>query len=165
MTWTNPPTRSTGFAVTATVWNNEHVGNMDHLTEVNYTEFTSDVAITGTTVGAANQIVTSGPITYEAVPHMIEFEAWIEPGATGSQFIILRDGTTVLGTLGRFAAGGATGPVSRSRRITPTAASHTYNVACWNASALGAIKAGPGGTAGDNTTHLPGFIRIYRVPT
>lgn len=164
----NPPAFddiATSELVTAAYLN--QLGNsLRFLKRVAYTEFTSDVSVTATTVGTANQIVSSGAITYEAVPHLIEmqFPQYTAPAQT-TRFI-LRDGTTVLGTVGL-------GPTSTNlsspyfiRCLTPTAASHTYNFAAWLSGAgTGTVEAGTGGTAGDATTFMPGFIAIYRIPT
>jgi hypothetical protein len=80
--------------------------------------------------------------------------------------VILRDGTTVLGTITQLPASSNNVAVQRAVRITPTAGSHTYNVAAWNSGAATAtFLAGTGGTAGDNTTYLPGWIRAYTIPT
>ena len=165
MPWTSPSTRASGYLVTAANWN-ELVNNMLFLNVVNYTEFTSDVATTATTVGGASQVVTSGAISYENVPHLIEFYCPVlVTGATGGSNIILRDGSTVLGTIGRCGAS-TTQIVKCERRLTPTAASHTYNIAAWhNSAGTDTYNAGTGGTAGDSTTDLPGFIRITRLPT
>lgn len=166
MAWTTAVTRATGYGVTATTWNTEHVDNMNFLKEVGYTSYTADVACTATTVGTANQIISSGAITYENVPHLIEFYCPRRVGASVSNFLIIRDSTTVLGTLARFGGSENMGGLYTMYRITPTAASHTYNVAAWNASAgTTTYEAGTGGTAGDASTDVAGFIRISRVPT
>ena len=161
MAYSNPSTRSTGYLVTATNWN-EYANNFKHLLEINFTQFTSDVTISGSSVGAANQIVSSGAITYEAVPTTIEFfcPRYIPPAAVTN--VIVRDGTTVLGTLTVGVSNDNVGEIKVEHRLTPTAASHTYNVAAWVVSASGTMKAGTGGTAGDATTFLPGWIRIRR---
>ena len=80
MPWVNPPTRSTGYLWTASN-QNDIINDLLYLAQVNYTEFTADVSVTATTVGTANQIVSAGAITYEAVPHMIEFYSprWTAP--------------------------------------------------------------------------------------
>lgn len=166
MAWhSSIPTRSSGYGVTATNWN-DLVDNLNYLAEVNYTEFTADVSITATTVGTANQIVSSGAITYTADPILIEFSCGRFNAPANATQLILRDGTTVLGTLAQIAASATVHPLYTARRLTPTAASHTYNVAAWvTTSGTGTVKAGTGGTAGDATTYLPGWIRITRVPT
>lgn len=158
-------TRSAGFSMTAAEWN-KLIQNLNYQAEVNYTAYTADVAITVTTVATATQIVTSGPITYEAVPHLIEFYCPRVDAAAVVLNLILRDGTTVLGTFSNIAASAVVTPYYGCVRVTPTAASHTYNVAAWNAAAGTAnFRAGTGGATGDSSTRFAGFIRITRVPT
>ena len=165
MPWSNPATRSSGYSVTATNWN-ELANDLTFLARVAYQAFTADVPITATTVGTANQIVSAGAATYEAVPHRIEFFCPRYQGATGAlSGLILRDGTTVLGTFTTAAASANIDALYVSTVLTPTAASHTYNVAAWVASGTGTMKAGTGGTAGDATTFLNGYIQVTRIPT
>ena len=165
MPWTHISTHATGYLYTATDLNNAW-NNLTFLEEVAYVEFTSDVSVTATTVGTANQIVSAGAITYEAVPHLIEFHVARYTAPAQATNFILRDGTTGLGTLTQIAASDNEGSLYRARRLTPTAASHTYNVAAWLGGAgTGTVKAGTGGTAGDGSTYLPGWIRVTRIPT
>jgi uncharacterized protein YerC len=165
--WTPPAFDdiSTSELVTAAYLNG--LGNsLRFLKEVNYTAFVADVPVTATTVGTANQIVSSGAITYENVPHMIEF--YCPALATGATqcFIIVRDATTVLGTIARYGATNEIDSVHAQFRVTPSAASHTYNIAAWNnGAATATFNAGAGGAAGNDTTDVAGFIRITRVPT
>ena len=166
MPWTHPTTRVTGFLVTAAVWNPELVDNLNFLNEVAYAQQTSDQTATGTTVGAANQIVTATAVTYEAVPHLIEFFCPRVEAAASVLNPILRDGTTVLGSLSTVPGSGIITPFYAMVRVTPTAASHTYNVAAWNnAAGTATFRAGAGGAAGDSSTRFPLFIRITRIPT
>ena len=73
--------------------------------EIAYPEFNADVSTTATTVGTAIQIVSAGAFTYEASPILIEFCCGtVNPGANDC-YVILRDSTTVLGTLARVTAG------------------------------------------------------------
>lgn len=165
MAWSLPSTRSTGYLVTAANWN-ELATNFAFLARVNITTFTSDVSITATTVGAANQIVSAGAITLENVPHLVEFFSprYVAPAVTTN--FQLRDGSTVLGTLSQINASVNQSPFYVAQEVTPTAASHTYNVSAFlSAAGTGTVKAGSGGAAGDGTTFLPGWIRITRVPT
>lgn len=165
MPWVNPATRSTGYSVTAANWN-EVANDLGFLAEVNYTEFTSDVSITATTVGTANQVVSAGAITYEAVPHMLEFWCARYTGPAQVTNVILRDGSTVIGTVANVQASGVATPFYVAIRRTPTAASHTYNFAAWlGGAATGTFKAGSGGAAGDGSTFMPGWIRVTRIPT
>lgn len=166
MPWTTATTRSSGFTVTATVWNSEHVDNMNFLKRVAFQTFGADVSVTATTVGTANQIVSAGAVTYEAVPHRICFYCPRATNAAVVNHLILRDSTTVIGTLMSHAASANVGGVYGETTLTPTAASHTYNVASWNAAAgTWTYQAGAGGAAGDTSTFLSGWIAVYRVPT
>lgn len=166
MAWTTAVTRATSYGVTAAVWNSEHVDNMNFLKEVAYSEFTSDYSTTATSEATATQIVTAGALTYEAVPHEIEFFAPAGQGPANDVLFrfALFDGTTIVGNLGTV-EGSSTSmrvPIGKlSTRLTPTAASHTYNVKGWVGSGTGTLFAGNGGT--DN--ELPGFMRITRIPT
>lgn len=163
MPWTHISTHSTGYLYTATDLNNAW-NDLSYLERVNYTEYTADVTISATTVGTANQVVSSGAISYEASVHRIEFYCPRYIPASGTTNVILRDGSTVLGTLCVIVTGDNVGELNLVRYITPTAASHTYNVAAWNSASSGTMKAGTGGTAGDATTFLPGYIHITRQP-
>jgi hypothetical protein len=153
MAWTTAVTRASGYGVTAAVWNTEHVDNMNYLKEVGYSQVTSDVTVTATSEATATAVVALGAITYEAVPHMIEFSA---PDARPNT-------TAVVGVWGRIATPAASGnlvPVRLGYRFTPTAAAHTYNVKCWVSVSSGLVQAGAGGSA----THGPAWLRITRIP-
>lgn len=161
MAWTTTTTRATGFTVTAAVWNSEIVDNMLHLEEVAYAEITSDVSVTATSEATPTDVVSSGAITYEAVPHMIEwFSSGVAPG-TGNQTIIhLWDGSTEINRIAEHAEN--LQPSRGTHRITPTAASHTYRIRAHRVTGNGTIRAGAGGAGADN---CPAFIRIYKVIT
>ena len=139
---------------------------MNFLKRVASATVTSDVSITATTVGTANQIISLGAVTYENVPHVLEFAGprYLAPAA--STFFILRDATTVIGTLAVASTSVHVGPFYISYPITPSAASHTYNLAAWLSGAgTGTMEAGSGGTAGDATTYLQIQAQARRVPT
>lgn len=159
------PSRATNYDVLAVDWNNL-IDNLNFLAEVAYTEFTATVTAAGTTVSTASQIVSAGAVTYQNAPHLIEFYCpRVNPSASGTTYLVLRDGTTILGAIGDFSAGGSSSPVYVARRLTPTAASHSYNIASWVVSGSASYNAGSGGSAGDSTARLPGFIRVTRIPT
>lgn len=165
MPWTSPATRSSGYTVTASNWN-ELVNDLLFLKRLAYVEFTSDVSVTATTAATANQVVSAGAVTYEAAP--IEIEFWTARYTAPAQqtWLLLRDGTTILGTFGNVQASDAEPGMTLKRSITPTAASHTYNVAAYLGGAgTGTFKAGTGGSAGDGTTYLPGYISVKYIPT
>jgi hypothetical protein len=169
--WTTAVTRSTGYAVPASVWNGEHVDNMNFLKEVAYATFTSSASITATTSATASLVVSSGAITYQAVPHLIVFEApGAEPdtGAIGRQLLIgiydngAANGVAQIAKI-RTPVSGASWiqAVSRSWRVTPTAASHTYEIRAYTTAGTATIYAGANG----NDVLANGYIRVYRLPT
>ena len=167
--WTPPALDdiSTSELVTAAYLNG--LGNsLRFLKEVEYEQFTADVTVTATTEGTANSVVSASTLTYEAVPHMITFfcpGARPDNGAAGRVLhVILYDSTTALGELAgptTPAAANDNHPIHAQFRITPTAASHTYNVKAWTSAGTALIQAGAGGTG----TKVPGFIRVERIPT
>lgn len=164
MAWTSPSTHTTGYKVTSADWN-QIVNDLIFLGELGYAEFTSSAAVTATTVGTATQIVTLGAVTYENVPVLIEFFTPKFATNAARAYAILRDGTTVIGTiLDQNSSIGVSAYVAR--RLTPSAGSHSYNVAVWNAAAgTTNVNGGSGGTTGDSTTYLPGWIRATAIPT
>jgi hypothetical protein len=164
MPWVNPSTHTTGYKVTSANWN-QFATNFQFLAELGYAEFTSPVAVTATTVATATQIVTLGAITYENVPVLIEFFTPKFATNVPRAFAVLRDGTTVLGTIiDQNATIGVSAYVAHRR--TPTAGSHSYNIAVWNnAAGTTNVNGGTGGAAGDSTTYLPGWIRATAIPT
>ena len=166
MPWHHRSTHTTGYKVTSTDWN-DGVDNDTFQNEIGRQTYTSPVSITATTVGTANQIVSLGAITYENAPIMIEFYCpRYVPGAATANYLILRDGTTVIGTLLHMGTSVTAVPLTLAYPITPTAASHTYNIAGWGSSAgTSTANAGTGGTAGDSTAYLNGYIRATYIPT
>jgi hypothetical protein len=165
--WT-PPTLNqiaTTNLVTAAYLN--QLGNsLRFLKEVAYAEQATDVSVTATTVGTANQIVSSGAVTYEAVPHLIEFYCSKITSGTGGFNMIVRDGTTVLGLILQATASTNVNPGYARFRVTPTAASHTYNIAAWLAAAgTWTVESGSGGAAGTLTESFPISITVKRIPT
>ena len=164
--WTPPAFDdvSTGETVTASQLN--AFGNsLRYLEEVDYNEQATDVAVTATTAATANTVVSGNTRTYEAVPHWIEMYAPRVDQAASTCFLLLCDGSTVIGTLTRFAASQNQMPILVKRRITPTAASHTYNVRAYVGSGTWTFQAGSGGAAGDATTDFPIYIWQYRIAT
>ena len=165
--WT-PPTFddiATTDLVTAAYLN--QLGNsLRFLKEVAYAELTSPVSITASTEATAQTVVSAGAITFEAVPHLIIIQAYGNPPAVagGNLVFNLYDGSTESGRLGTITA--PTAATVRShfrweRRITPTAASHTYSWRAWVSTGTGTVSAGAGGAGQDPA----GYIRIVRIPT
>ena len=167
--WTPPAFDDIATSETVTAAYLNQLGNsLRFLKRVGQTTFTSDVSVTATTEATAQQVASLGAITYEAVPHLLEFFSESmrpDAGAAGRTIkLVLRDSTTVIGRLGAMitpAAANMFAPVYVCYEFTPTAASHTYNVATWVSAGTGQINAGTGG-ADDS---LQGLLRITRVPT
>lgn len=165
MPWVHPSTHVTTYDVLAADYN-QFVNNFLFLNEVVYQAFNSDVTVTATTVGTANVIVASGSTTFENVPHWIEFFSPRWTAGVAAANLILLDGSTVLGTLSQFIASQNHPDPMVKTRVTPSAGSHNYKIAAWNASAAtGTMRAGAGGSAGDASTFLAGYLRIVRIPT
>jgi hypothetical protein len=159
MAWTTPASY-TNTLISAADMNliRDNLRELWH--EVAYTEFTSNVSVTATSSASPNDVVSSGAITYANVPHLIEFYSPQAAAQTAQSLaIMLWDDTTDLGIIG--AVGSAATNVATSvflaRRLTPTAASHTYRIRAYGTSGTHVISAGVGGTA----VPMPGSLRIW----
>ena len=149
-------TQATGGAVTGT----------PH--EEDYVEFTSTVAVTATVEGSANTVVTAGAVAFDgSTVGIIEFFASrVTPETTAGVplKIIATDGGTVLGIIANIVSPAAAGqniPIHVLRRLTPSNASHTFDIRAYTGSGQGDVYAGAGGA----TTLVPGFIRISKLAT
>jgi hypothetical protein len=159
MAWTAPRTWTNGEIVTQTMLNTDVRDNgREYWHEVAYVEFTANVGITNGvhTEIAPVDIVSSGALTYVANPILIEF--WC-PGyvAGGTGALNLWDGATDLGRLNDN-VNVQMYPYKAVRRLTPTAASHTYKLRGWANGGNGTVVAGAGGAG----VLMPGFIRILQ---
>lgn len=132
--------------------------------ELAYAEFTAPVSVTGTTVGGAQSIVSAGAVVFDgSTPVIIAFFApSVQPGGSiGAQLNFhLLDGGTDIGHIAQVRTPDAGSsfivPVNASRKLTPSAASHTYSIVCYRVTANGTVTAGAGGAA----AYMPGYIRI-----
>jgi hypothetical protein len=134
--------------------------------EYTHTAYTAPVAVTATTEATANTIVTAGAVTFDgSTDVVIEFFApgW-ELGAIDTRFHLwLYDGSSSIGrisngTSGERAVRAQTAIVAR-RRITPSAAAHTYSIRASVAANTLTVYGGAGGVGND----VPGYIRITKV--
>lgn len=125
-----------------------------------YQEFTSSVAITGTSSATATTIVTAPAFTADgSTIVVIEFCAtYISKGNAEIQIGLFEDGTAI----GRMAyTQGTFIPIGRpARRRTPASGSRTYSIRGWVDGGSGSVAGGAGGTG---NTDQPGFIRIFRA--
>jgi hypothetical protein len=157
MAWSTPRTWVNGEVVTQTELNTDVRDNMRELWhEIAYVEFTADVSVTGVAEASPTDVVSSGAITYAALPIIIEFRAILYDNVSQAGSLSLWDGATDLGRITQSQASVLIrAPVFTSDRLTPTAASHTYKVRMWGTAT---VYAGAGGVG----TKRPGFIRILQ---
>jgi hypothetical protein len=130
------------------------------LDEIAYAEITADVTVTATSEASANVVVTAPAVTFDgATVVYVEFQATrvdTAAGANAAVLINLWDGSTDLGRLGvALSQTGIAAPISRARRLTPSAASHTYSIRASQLVGNGAVRA--------VAPNLPAFIRIKRA--
>lgn len=135
--------------------------------ELVYVEFTSNVSPTATTEATANTVVTGSAVAYDgSTPVIIEFfanNARPDANASGRTMTFwLYDGSSSIGQIGFISgadAGGQNRPTFVRRRLTPSAATHTYSIRASVSAGTGLVAAGAGGAG----NAAPGFIRITRA--
>jgi hypothetical protein len=165
MPWSDIDTLLTGELVTAAMWTKVK-DDMAFLERVGYAERTTDLAITQTAVANAQDLFSTGAITYEAVLHEIRVFIPRLSAGDGVFDLILKDGNTVVGTLLAGVASTSLQAVKCSHVLTPSAGSHTYKVAGWRGGTTDwNVRAGTGGSAGDATTFFPAWMDVRRVAT
>lgn len=147
-------------------WNASHVLTGVPGEELDYVEKTTTTSITATTEATANTVVTGNSVAYDgSTAVMIEFfSPSIATQATTNVFVTcwLYDGSSSIGMIGRVrtVAGNAfTSALTGMRRLTPSAASHTYSIRAMTTSGTSSVEGGAGGTA----ANMPAFIRITRI--
>lgn len=157
-----------GTPITAARLNTAETRIAEALAGFAYThnEFTSNISVTATTEATANTVATASAITFDgSTAVMIEFfaAAWEHSVADTLSEVWLYDGSSSIGRFARFTslpvAGRALGPLMMCRRLTPSAAAHTYSVRASTASGTLLIY----GAAGGAGTTVPGFIRIVKA--
>jgi hypothetical protein len=128
--------------------------------ELAYAEFTANVAAPLVAEASAATVVSAPALSLDGSPILISFFTYLVAPAAATNSAVnlfLFDGATSLGSIGRFvnpASGFFNIPAAGSRRLTPTAASHTYSIRTNAESNAGTVGA---------TAAAPGFIRITRV--
>jgi len=142
------------------------IGEVAPGAELDYTEITTDASITATTEATADTVVTAGAVVFDgSTTVMVEFSTSRgrpEPVAGALLTVVLYDGATSLGEFGYIRSAAAQNqllPMRLARRLTPSAASHTFSVRAFVSTGTGILKAGPGGVG----LIVPAFIRITKV--
>jgi hypothetical protein len=138
--------------------------------QLDYVEFTANVAIAATTVAGATVIVTGSSVVYDgATAVVVEFFCpnFVGPNSTvPTVFVGLFEDGAQLGVLAAVSSSAAVSysqPMRALRRLTPSGAAHVYSVRAYGSAAIVGVtaNAGNGGAASGNM--LPGFIRITRA--
>lgn len=131
-----------------------------------YTEFTANVSLTGHTAATATTIVTASAFTFDGSVSLIEFFCPYQYNNTAqgeNVFQLYQDGSDIgqLGVADLASTTGLQGYALRlSRRMTPSAGSHTYSIRGYTSgTSTGTAAAGVGGAG----VSLPGYIRITKV--
>jgi hypothetical protein len=159
MAWTAPRTWTNGEIVTQTMLNTDVRDNgREYWHEVAYVEFTSSVTTTTGTEAAPVDVVSSGAITYVANPLIIEFFSPQYSIGNNIGALNLWDDATDLGRLNHTNQN-LTYAAHLVRRLTPSAASHTYKVRIWTTGGASTTAAAGAGGAG---VVLPGYIRVLQ---
>ena len=131
--------------------------------ELDRVEVTGSTSITATTEATANTVVTATGVAFDGATD-VDIEAFfpfIEPAASVGAFIVvvLYDGASSIGLLGIArtpAANSHRGTFFGARRLTPSAATHTYSIRAYVSTGTGSVFAGTGGSG----NYMPGYIRI-----
>lgn len=134
--------------------------------EFDYAQITADASSTATTEATAVAIVTGAAVTYDGTTTvMVEFSCIsMAPAAAAAATIniYLYDNGASIGQIGLKTvetAGSSHTPVRLARRLTPSAAAHTYSIRASVSTATGTVYAGAGGLA----ANMPAFLRITKV--
>ncbi len=132
---------------------------------LDYVEKTTDTTVNQTTEAAANTVVTSSSITVDGSTEIeIEFGCFgFAIAAASSAFLALFDNGSSIGQMGQWGNANASGPtlvgpITTTRRLVPSAGSHTYSIRAYGGGA-GTVYGGAGGSG----AKVPAYIKIKRV--
>lgn len=139
-------------------------------TELDYVQKTTNTSVTATAEASADTVVTGAAVAYDgSTPVIIEFftGGLIPPSDSVNRAlsVFLYDGSSSIGYLtyvqNQGVSGGETDyiPLLARRRITPSAATHTYSIRATVSGNTGSVVAGAGGVG----TNPPCYMRITKV--
>jgi hypothetical protein len=128
--------------------------------ELDYAQITAPVNVTATTEATANTLITGGAVTYDGAT-VVMIEAFLPAALRGTSLLQLwlYDGAASIGAIGlvgNFTTGESW--VGR-RRLTPSAAAHTYSLRASVDGGTGVATGGAGGVG----NYVPAFMRITRA--
>ncbi len=126
--------------------------------EIDYAQRTTGLTVTATADATADTFITGAAVVYDGATTVM-IEVSVPYGAATAALILnLYDGSTDLGRFGQINSV-TNAPMRVARRLTPSAASHTYTIKAWKSGGTASLNQGAGGTA----TDLPAFMRITKV--
>ncbi len=131
--------------------------------ELAYNQLTTNLSVTQS-AGGQIEVVGGTTRTYDGSPIMVEFYCGaVQTNANVQLIIDLWDGPTDLGYIGasQSSGGGLGVPFYASRRLVPTAGTHTFRAGGWSSTgAACTLTAGAGGAVG---TWTPAYVRVRRA--
>lgn len=135
------------------------------LRDFSYVELTTSTNFNATTEATANTIVTAAAVTFDGVtPIYVEFfaPALEHPAGVGDLARIwLYDNGSSIGLLAQIGVTADAGriPILVSRRLTPSAAAHTYSIRASVQTAAGQVVCQAGGAG----LLVPAYIRVRKA--
>ena len=135
--------------------------NRNVRTVLNSTQITSSVSITATTEATATTVVTNTAFTFDGTtPIEIRFYTPVfQSGGVTNMYLTLYDGSSSIGLMGGSSIQTYGYPVTASRSLTPTNASHTYSIRSFRSAVNSTIVAGVAGSA----AYVPAYSVIRRA--
>lgn len=136
---------------------------------LDYAQVTAGLTVTATTDATADTFITGNPVAYDgATVILVQFYTSLAQIAIATaQNIVMNlyDGATDLGRIGNIQtvgnANAAGGTVYGARRLTPSAATHTYSIRSWKTT--GGATASLAALAGGVATTMPAFLLITKI--
>jgi len=136
------------------------------LVELGYAESNSNTTITSTTAGSGDTVISALTVVCDGSPIVVEFfapQVRPQPSANCEMNISLyEDGVEETRQWGRFYNGAGNfdnKPAQLTRRLTPSAGSHTYSVKAYVNSGSGSVGGGSSGGTGS----APCYLRVSKI--
>lgn len=132
--------------------------------ELDYAEHTAAISITATSEASPTNVVSGAAVTYDgSTAIIIEFFAPISTTGASAQVVFnVWDGSSDIGRIAQLvtpSAGAMSCSVFGRRKLTPSAAAHTYHIKAWRVTANGSVTGGAGGSA----AYMPLYMRITKA--